>query len=201
LATDKTVWCWGSNDNGQLGIGQFGGGGTTPRQVQGISDVVDLTASENSTHTCVRDQSNAIKCWGRNILGALGTGNYDDAHTPTAVPGLTGLLSVAAGGLHTCAVKGDGSIACWGANDWSQLGNGGANNGCTVVSSGFNHNCSPTPVEVKNAPKAESIYAGSSWSCIIASDGAAWCWGANNDGELGDGTIDIRATPVRVLGL
>ncbi|MFC6937028.1 S8 family serine peptidase [Actinomadura yumaensis] len=99
---------------------------------------------------------------------------------------------IAAGSNHTVAVKNDGTLWAWGANSTGQLGNAS-----TVSSS--------TPVRVNGltgvARTSGSIAAGDHHSLAVKSDGTVWAWGANNQGQLGDGTTTTRASPIRVSGL
>jgi alpha-tubulin suppressor-like RCC1 family protein len=97
---------------------------------------------------------------------------------------------VFAGYHHTCALKDDGSTWCWGANGYGEAGQPASSTNLAV------------PTRVAAAPSALSGSAGDGHTCIVAADATGWCWGANMDGELGDGTAPTaRATPGQVPGL
>ena len=125
LLENGSVWCWGSNESGRLGIGSLSNADENddPRQVVGLdSGVTDI--SINSKHVCVI-KSGEVWCWGDGQAGKLGNGSTDaqggDSGVPVKVANLTGVTSVAAGGGHTCAIAG-GERWCWGSNNHLQLG-------------------------------------------------------------------------------
>jgi alpha-tubulin suppressor-like RCC1 family protein len=123
LRTDGSVWCWGSNDFGQLGTGNTT---TTPTstavQVAGLTGVVELVAGRY--HACARRQDGGVACWGRNDGGQIGDGTYNNRPAPFAVPLPRPALHVAAGGYHTCALLDDYALYCWGYNSTGQIGDG-----------------------------------------------------------------------------
>lgn len=148
-------------------------------------------------HTCARTANttnSGVRCWGENVEGQLGDATYADRYYPADVSGLTsGVSAIAAGSNHTCAVihSESGAIKCWGRNDFGQLGNG-------------NTTDSNVPVYVRNS-SLNIVYgfvhvtAGADHTCGLRSDGAAYCWGRNADGQLGDGTNTQRTAPEGVL--
>ena len=99
------------------------------------------------------------------------------------------MLSLSAGGAHTCAVDQPGGVWCWGADDRGQLGLGAA--GANVTE--------PAAV-VSLQALATSVAAGGAHSCASRTDASVWCWGANDSGQLGDGTTIDRALPAKVAG-
>jgi alpha-tubulin suppressor-like RCC1 family protein len=115
-------------------------------------------------------------------------GTEDDHAAPVQVSGLSGVISISAGGTFSCAVVDSGTAKCWGDNTWGVLGTG-------------NTTSSLTPVQVSGLTGAASIVANGYTVCAIRDDGTAACWGSNGTGELGDGTQDDRYAPVNVLNL
>ena len=118
LLSNGTVRCWGSNISGQLGDDSTTDS-FTPVAVSGLSNATAITASharlDSYGHTCALLSNGTVECWGRNIVGQLGTGNTTDSPTPILVSGLSNATAVQAGGFHTCALSA-GTIQCWGDN-------------------------------------------------------------------------------------
>jgi alpha-tubulin suppressor-like RCC1 family protein len=122
-AADASLWCWGSNRNGQLGDGT-----TTDRvapvQVSGGSAWTAVAVG--SSHTCgIKAADASLWCWGSNRNGQLGDGTRTKRVERVQVSGGGVWADVIAGLVHTCAVQsGNASLWCWGSNDSGQLGNG-----------------------------------------------------------------------------
>jgi alpha-tubulin suppressor-like RCC1 family protein len=121
--------CWGQNNFGQLGDGNFSSGfSLTPVDVVGVSNIVDLDAG--GSHSCLAVLNGQVFCWGLNNVGQIGLG-YSSAPVtpPQAVPGLSNVVDVAAGGEyggpgHSCALTAGGSLYCWGLNISGEMGDG-----------------------------------------------------------------------------
>jgi alpha-tubulin suppressor-like RCC1 family protein len=158
-----------------------------------------------TVHSCaVLGDGGALTCWGLDASGAIGTGvPFDDdptcpwgpcRPTPTPVVGLgAGVTAVGAGGEHTCALTRAGAVWCWGLGTSGQLGTGQRPGGNGAV---------PTPVRVTGLDRdVQAIATGSEHSCALTTAGAVLCWGANDFGQLGDGTDVDRLAPVPVSGL
>ena len=195
LLTDKTIKCWGHNQNGQLGIGTAGGTSIVPVQVVGITTATSIAAGQD--HACALLEDKTARCWGTNWHGQLGNGVLGGPDEPFPTPirvRLGNIKSIAVGGLHTCALLEDKTARCWGLNTNGQLGIGGVN---TVAI--------PTPAPVLDTTgtgslgNIKSIALGNNHSCAVLEDKTARCWGLNNRGQLGDGTIERRTIPVPVL--
>ena len=122
LMSSGAVYCWGSNDAGKLGAGSSTDASVTPLKVTGLSAVTDVHI--NANHACALQGGKAF-CWGDGQAGKLGSGatspQGNDASTPQAVVGLSGVTSIATGNNNTCATAA-GKQFCWGSNDHSQLG-------------------------------------------------------------------------------
>ena len=191
LTSAGGVKCWGDDGNGQLGDG----GDTsesTPVNVSGLSSGVASIAAGES-HTSAVTTSNGAKCWGYDGYGELGNGTTNDYHVPKAV---SGLASTAAqldlGANHTCAVTTSGAAECWGFLYHGQIGTG----------AGGYYSYYSTPAGVSGLSSGvESVSAGGNTSCAVTTAGGAQCWGANGDGQVGDGASGNQYTPDDVYGL
>jgi alpha-tubulin suppressor-like RCC1 family protein len=181
------VQCWGENDSGQLGNGSKQDS-AVPVQVQGLeSGVRSVTASW--WHACAVLDDGGVKCWGS---GELGDGTWNGSSVPVDVQGLSGPVTEVAGGwIHLCALIESGAVECWGTNSDGQLGTGKINDGAQLIA---------TPVEGLKAP-VTTIAAGDVSTCAVLRTRAAYCWGGNEFGQLGDGTQKSRGLPVRVKHL
>jgi len=144
-------------------------------------------------HTCASRPGEGTFCWGRNSFGQLGDGSTASSLRPVRVGGAAGTLffeSISLGNSHTCGVTGPGTTWCWGRGDFGQLGIGVAA-----------HRTLPTQVFLAGADLLlREVRAGASFTCGIDRSGAAWCWGVNTNGQLGDGTRTSSLSPVRVEG-
>jgi len=175
------VLCWGSGADGYSQAGDL--------------TFVELALGEG--HTCARTISNAVYCWGSNNFGQLGNGTLDPGQwTPTLVSGGFAFVQLTAGGQHTCGRTASGAVYCWGLNRVGQLGDG---------TSGYPASRS-TPTLVSGGLVFVEVAAGAGFSppddshtCGRTISNAIYCWGSNNFGQLGDGTTQDRAEPVRVL--
>jgi len=187
LLHDGTVRCWGDNFGGQLGDGS-----TTlramPTAVLQITDAVEVSVGDFSTCALLADGT--VRCWGVDDYGQLGDGAVGGfSSTPVAVTGLGDARSVSVGRNHACSVRAGGQIACWGRNNLGECGDG------TTADS------RPLFVTVYNLTSASAVSCGTAFTCARLADGTARCWGANDDGQLGDGSATGRLFPVTVQGL
>jgi len=188
LIDEGAVLCWGYNANGELGDGTRIDK-SQPVYVNGLSGVVTSIAVGDD-HTCAVMETGEVQCWGFNRSGQLGDGTTDSRTVAVRVDELSGVQALAAGWEHTCALTEDGLVYCWGSNEYGQLGHDSA--GKNV----------PLPVEVKGLESAASaLTANGGHTCALLETGKAQCWGSNQYGQLGDGSIIDRAVPVSVLKL
>ncbi len=166
-----TLWCWGANSYGQLGLGDTEER-STPTQV-GAGTWTALAVGDN--FTCgIQNSTNLMFCWGDNSDGQLGFTADTAVHSSPVQLGVATWTAVTAGALHACGIQTGGALYCWGNNATGEIGNGG------VVTP------QPTPVHV-GAATWTGISAGAGFTCGIQTAGSLWCWGYNGDHELGLG--------------
>lgn len=181
---EAAAWCWGNNLSGQIGNGTVAAAQYSPTAVAGMGTGV-AEVSAGSTHSCARLATGTVFCWGGNDDGQLGTGNFDAQLTPAVVDNLAQpALSIAAGALHSCARLAD-RVMCWGDDRYGQVGNLGS---------------TPNPRKVAGLGGVLAIATRNAHSCARRADGTAACWGFNLNGQLGDGSAEVRTAPVAVSG-
>lgn len=186
IASGGAAYCWGSNGEEQLG-----NGGTSDREfpVPVSGNLILASVSGGAYHTCGVTSSGAAYCWGHNGSGELGDNSFGDRSTPVLVAGGLSFSSVSAGQLHTCAVTASGAAYCWGRNSEGQLG------------IGVTEATRSTPAAVNGGLTFSSVTVAGAHSCGVTTSGAAYCWGFNGSGELGDNSFTNRSVPVVVGSL
>ncbi|OGT41708.1 MAG: hypothetical protein A3F13_03015 [Gammaproteobacteria bacterium RIFCSPHIGHO2_12_FULL_40_19] len=189
LPSSLGAQCWGGNFQGQLGDGSTT---STNKPTTAVSVVTSgiTTITGSFDYTCAVVNTGA-KCWGYNGLGELGDGTNTNSLTPVDVYGLTsGVIDITAGGQgQTCALLSGGNMKCWGFNTVGQLGNGTTTN-------------SNVPVSVVGlSSNVIAITEGDFYTCALLNTGTIQCWGANESGQLGNGTTTNSLAPVTVSGL
>jgi alpha-tubulin suppressor-like RCC1 family protein len=189
-------FCWGANDVGQLGfntpITRCGGRPCSPlpTPVEGALRLATVAAGD--AHTCGLTPDGAVYCWGQNADGRLGNGFTQSAARPVLVGADLRLTALAAGGGHTCALRDGGSIYCWGRNAEHQVG------ATTSETCPGGVACATRPVAVPLEGRFVFLATGSLHACAVRDDGVVYCWGSNQDGQLGDGLGIAHSAPTPV---
>lgn len=221
------VFCWGSNNFGQLGNGNVEYQNVSPVKVlkgeavmgdytgNYLSNIKSISSSEH--YSCAVSNAGNAYCWGFNNSGNLGNNSYSVSYTPvrvvkgSAADGdysgnyLSNISSISTGYLSTCAVSNAGNVYCWGSNSTGSLGD------ASYVDKAY-------PVRVLKGAAATGDYNGNYLSniksvsdsgdylggyvrtvCAVSNAGNLYCWGSNNFGQLGDGTTSDSSTTARVL--
>jgi hypothetical protein len=178
-----SVWCFGANDLFELGQGN---GNTdfsyAPVAVTGFSDASFMVVDDETP--CVVTRQGGLVCWGSGETGIFGVGHENVDHATF----VENCLSAFGGGTSEtlCVTQSDGVFSCFGENKLGQCGNGS-----TVAQVPPSDGGART--FLATVSKAS---LGTSHSCAVTTDGALWCWGANDHGQIGDGQIISTATGV-----
>lgn len=185
IKNDGTVWGWGANGNGMLGIGSTTNNYSTPVQVQNLSNVTDV--SVGAWLTIALKSDGTVWTWG---YGRHGNGSsVTEQLTPVQVQNLNNVIAIAAGDSQRVALKDNGTVWTWGFGGHGALGNGNSENQLT-------------PMQVQNLSNVVAIASGSHFTIVSKSDGTVWTWGWNDMGQIGNGlygyTDEIQFTPIQV---
>jgi len=202
---DRTVWCWGRNDESQLGYPttelcpiEVAAGQTRqvachtfPFQVNDLDRVTRVAVGDS--FACALRDDKTVRCWGGNAAGQLGNGATAPSPRPVAVRGLTAVTALAVGARHACALAG-GRVSCWGANDRGQLGRDPSARRCTTLDGEVPCEVDPSPVA--GLVDVTALTAGAAHTCARTADGFAVCWGDGRFGQLGVGEASSAPGPV-----
>jgi alpha-tubulin suppressor-like RCC1 family protein len=190
IKTDSTLWGWGRNVEGQLGLGNTTNY-SSPVQIGALS--IWSGVASHGTSTIATQSNGTIWSWGANTVGQLGLGNLTAYSSPKQIGALTNWLTISGNYQSTfaLAVKTDGTLWSWGRNGSGQLGLGNT----TYYSS---------PKQVGSLTNWKSVWTGSTInaaSFAIKTDGTLWSWGRNNNGQLGLGNTTYYSSPKQVGSL
>jgi alpha-tubulin suppressor-like RCC1 family protein len=190
LTKAGTVAAWGDDIEGELGNGASGSAADTSIPVNvcavgaaspcGPNILTGVTAiAAGGAHSLALLSNGTVVAWGDNAFGQLGNGTMSTTpvSTPVPVPGLQGVIAIAAGALHSLALLNNGQVMAWGDGSSGELGNG------TLAASDV-----PVPVSLPVGATVAAVAAGRTDSFALRADGTVLAWGDNQYGELGDGT-------------
>lgn len=183
LTDGLDAFCWGANGDAQLG--EFSFGEPTVEEIQTLLGWTRISAG--NAHTCALRSDGVAFCWGNNTLGQAGIGSASGSISPTRVRLSTRLLDLSAGEDRACGRAVDGTVYCWGGL-WAGTDPGGAD----LLTP------QPTPTAVQAAPQMSGLSTGGGATCGFDATGFGYCWGANMNGEIGDGTQTGSASPRRI---
>lgn len=181
-----TVYCWGTNDQRQLG--SFASDPGANRALLDNSNAATVNESgftgiaAGFDHTCVLAESGSVYCWGANGSGQLGSGEFGRSQIlAQRVTGLDGievdfLADVGAGATHTCAGTVSGDLYCWGAGGSGQIGDGETLDRAEATRvAGLS--------SVVAAATGRDPESGASYTCAVDADGDVFCWGDRPGGS------------------
>jgi len=195
VKTDGTLWAWGNNQFGQLGLGNTTSY-SSPKQVGSATDWIEV--SSLGTSTAARKNVYHLYTWGRNNYGQLGNGTTTDSSTPAeVVPGNGKVYGISSAGYHMAIMRGAGFIYSWGKNVRGALGTGNTTNYSTPVV------LSMTQFGFGPISATDGLGSGYGSSAAVKSTGLQpgqlWAWGNNKFGQLAQGTYSTGiSSPVQV---
>ena len=191
VGTDDSMYCWGDNQYGGLGNGSTADSSMPGAVAAGEAPGSYTQVAAGYYFTCGLGTDDLVYCWGRNSDGELGDGSTSNTNSPVATLAGDGpgqYRQVASGFYHSCGLGTDDSVYCWGDNTFRQLGDG-SNTDRT----------SPVAIQAGSSPgQFRAMSAGAYFTCGIGIDDSVYCWGDNDNGQLGDGTTTVRSTPIAV---
>ncbi|MCL2504527.1 MAG: hypothetical protein FWE94_08090, partial [Coriobacteriia bacterium] len=199
IRRDGSLWAWGYNNFGQLGIGMIGSSTSTDTPVPARGATGGWKAvSAGDVHSLGIRSDGSLWAWGGNGDGRLGIGSTVSTGTPAPIGSAADKWqAVGAGGGHSLGIKRNGTLWAWGLNSNGQLGIGTSG---PLSSTG-------TPILVGSAADGwKTISVGYRHSLGVKGDGSLWAWGLNSNGQLGDGTggsrtdANNRSAPVLIGG-
>ncbi|MDR1791332.1 MAG: protein kinase [Propionibacteriaceae bacterium] len=170
-----TVWAWGDNEVGQLGLGDTEQV-PSPTQIDTLNNVTQISSRCGSSYAL---SGGKVYGWGQ---WPIGDGTTKNRHSPKQLPKLSGIAQVAASCGAGYALRGDGTVWAWGFYTWA--------NTSTPPSS-------PTPKKIFDLNSITQIASGCSTSYALTAEGKIWAWGAGTAGQIGDGTTKNRTKPVQ----
>jgi alpha-tubulin suppressor-like RCC1 family protein len=188
LKSDGTVWTWGANFSGKLGIAMDSttlGRSLVPAEVHGPGNLGYLNpmkaALAGEVHNLAVAYDGTVWAWGNNMFGQLGNGTTNAATTPVQVSLLHSVTALGGRGYHSLAIQADGSAWAWGWNSAGELGNGTTNS--TLV-----------PVQVTGLTNPAAVSGGYKYSIALMTNGTVFQWGHGR-------VIGSSYTPVQTPGL
>ena len=179
------AYCWGDNQKGQLGDGTVIDH-PYPAPVDGSVSFSQLAVG--GEFACGLSTGGKVYCWGDNKFGQLGDGTTGNETQPQMVPSLSSISALTSGTYHVCGLSTNGTAYCWGSDTLGQVGDGNGNGLQT------------TPTTVAGGHSFSRLEAGAQFTCGIATNGDAYCWGDNRFGALGIGNTSGQNSPAQVTG-
>lgn len=209
LLVDSTVWCWGMD---YAGVGR-----PLPWRVGNLDAVVDVAVGD--FHACALRSDGTVRCWGTDFnVGALGDGTGADSPTSAVVvSGLTDADGVSVSGLRSCATRTNNDVRCWGSGlglvpvdlqrqDGLPVGNiaqvvHGDEFICALDFDGQVSCSNGAQLDLPIAGLPPSVYlaAGRFHICAVTAAAELYCWGTNEQGQLGDGTLGTKGSPIPII--
>jgi alpha-tubulin suppressor-like RCC1 family protein len=177
IVAGGAVKCWGVNNYGELGDGTKNDS-AAPVSVLGLVDAIAISVGE--FHSCALRAAGQVVCWGDNQQGELGNATNAPTSTPVLTLGSGAARAISTSGATTCALLASGNVLCWGALFTDDM-----------TTYAF------VPTIATNVVGARAVAAGPSFACAATAT-KVLCWGADGQGQLGDGQPKTFGPPVVV---
>lgn len=186
IKTDGTLWSWGYNGNGQLGLGNITDY-SSPKQVGALTNWLKLSSGSYSAYAVKTDGT--LWSWGLNNAGRLGLGNTTNYSSPKQIGALTSWSSIEGGSAYAMAIRTNGTLWGWGNN----AGTGCLGNGNTTNYS--------SPIQIGSLTNWSSLSCGNAHTLATKTDFTLWSWGQAGQGQLGLGNTTYYSSPKQVGSL
>ena len=210
IMKNNSLLCWGQDNSGNLGTGPGDQTTGSPTQVSGFDGSADdksvVAVGIGFQHSCAIVKNGRVACWGVGTNGRLGLGDQNLREVPTLISadffdGSSNQadkkpVAISSGNSHTCVLVESGKVLCWGNGATGRLGdnNTAAHNQLTPA-------CVTNIDGATPATTAISLSTGNNFSCALMANGTVKCWGARQNGRLGDGqTSGSVGVPVQTAG-
>jgi alpha-tubulin suppressor-like RCC1 family protein len=191
IGTDDRLWSWGTNDARQLARATSGpdaGSASAAALADSVSSTARACAGTSKTGFVVSEDGDLLS-WGGGSSEQLGRFTSLARDPIPAAIAISDVSAVATGVAHACALH-RGRVHCWGENEDGQLGTGRKLD-----------ELAPAPVRLPPDVYAVAVAAGGNDTCVIAADGAIYCWGAARSGQIGAPSPFGQPNPVKIEGL
>ena len=186
IKTDGTLWTWGNNAQGQLGIGDFTNR-SSPVQIGTRTDW--LTAAVTSYSIFAANSSEGLLSAGKALNGSLLLGREINLNSPVQIGTRTDWSKVSTGLSHTMAIRADGTLWTWGLNNLGAFGNNTNLNTTVPIYS---------PIQVGTLNNWSNVQVGFDYTHAIKTNGTIWGWGNNSNANIGDNSTTTRSSPVQI---
>ncbi|ETV99620.1 hypothetical protein, variant [Aphanomyces invadans] len=186
LTASGSVFAWGKNDYGQLGLGHHLQAQLEPRLIDSLSDIAITNIATRGSHVLAISEDGAVFSWGRGDEGQLGHNSRETLHLPKRITKLHHIVDVACGRAHSVALGHNGALYTWGGGDDGALG-------LQNVESALEPMAVPT-----TSSSFQAIACGSRHTLALTSDFRVLSWGWNLYGQLGLGHLDTVRFPTEI---
>ncbi|MFC7774812.1 RCC1 domain-containing protein [Flavobacterium sp. GCM10027622] len=186
IKANGTLWAWGRNSDGQVGIGSNASTFNTPQQIGTDTDWAFISAGDE--FSLAIKTNGTLWAWGDNAFGQLGDTSTDDRNSPVQIGTATNWASVSAGTQHALGLKVNGELWAWGTNNTARF---------STTLPAFSY----VPIQMGTDTDWSKVVASRDHGAALKTNGTFWTWGSNATGQLGDGTTVDKTTPINIASL